>query len=927
MKAGKQYMIQSIVIAAVIILFSVLFFSSPMGAKENLTGFESAAENRYSKLYVNESTAEIAIENKLDGSIRYSNPPDWEEKETEFGGTAKEKLGSQFSLTYYTGVDVERTIDNNTESIAYEQYSIEALDNGVRIEFDFREEWDLDHWVPKIITKEGMENIKEDLEDEDTINLLLDQFDFITLQKFKEGDEHPDLRGVDPETLFGEYKPISPDLEEGENLYYYIVDRIEELRSDIDDVGEIIPDDIPNLLENMKHQGIYIRIEHPMPFHLEDITEQLKKIGYTPEDKIEDHMQTDMEFPERNQVTFHLPIEYRLDGEDLLVVIDSGEIQYPQNILNEFDELIDFPVHSIDILNFFEAADNREEGYIFVPDGAGGLIELNNQKTGISYSRQVFGDDMAISAETYKENYIEQIHLPVFGMIKEDKAFMGIIEEGAPLANIKANVAGRISSYNNIYPEFILRPVKFIEMEGEAPAIMPGGETRTGSYEFQSRPYEGEIKVRYKFLKGDDVDYVDMALEYRNYLMDSEGLDYYSEGSRSATPFVLELIGAIDVNRPVLGIPRNVIEPLTTLRQIETIIEDFTETGIENQNLHLKYKGWLSGGINHVLPDDVNVESELGGKEQFAKLYEYLQNKNISFYPEVNFLYARRNKWLDGFSVRRDASRFLNRTQGFIYNKFNRASLLGSEGDYSYIISPRKQRSLVSNFAASYREHDISGIALGDMGTQVNSDFNHNKELTVDRDQAGNIMEANLNEFNSSFDIMVSGGNALTYPYADVITEIPFSSSGHYLLDQDIPFIQIALSGLIDFAGEPVNLAENYRKNILKSVETGAIPYFKLSYSPSLQVKQTRFDHFYSIDYRDWLGEAEEIYETFSNEHLRYTNRHKIIDHQQITEGLYKTTFQENTSVIVNYNRFPEEYNDMTVPAKDFIVLSEEARR
>lgn len=50
----------------------------------------------------------------------------------------------------------------------------------------------------------------------------------------------------------------------------------------------------------------------------------------------------------------------------------------------------------------------------------------------------------------------QEVKLPVFGLIREQGAMLGIIEQGASLATINADTSGRLNGYNYVYPSFTL---------------------------------------------------------------------------------------------------------------------------------------------------------------------------------------------------------------------------------------------------------------------------------------------------------------------------------------------------------------------------------------------------------------------------------------------------------------------------------------
>lgn len=80
---------------------------------------------------------------------------------------------------------------------------------------------------------------------------------------------------------------------------------------------------------------------------------------------------------------FVIPLEFTLTEDALDVAILAGEIQETNDA---------YRLTTLSLLPYFGAAGSEEDGYLFVPDGSGALIEWN--KTGgvlDDYSQYVYG--------------------------------------------------------------------------------------------------------------------------------------------------------------------------------------------------------------------------------------------------------------------------------------------------------------------------------------------------------------------------------------------------------------------------------------------------------------------------------------------------------------------------------------------------------
>lgn len=124
-----------------IVFLWVFIASLPVSAQP--AGFEPAASNEYLTLYINTATTEIAVEDRATGKLWFSNPQD---RAATAKGTVLQRLSSQLTIVYNPNAVVK---DNFRYSVAYEQYEITGVENGVRVDYTIVEEWKNEHYLPK----------------------------------------------------------------------------------------------------------------------------------------------------------------------------------------------------------------------------------------------------------------------------------------------------------------------------------------------------------------------------------------------------------------------------------------------------------------------------------------------------------------------------------------------------------------------------------------------------------------------------------------------------------------------------------------------------------------------------------------------------------------------------------------------------------
>ena len=100
-------------------------------ADKKVEGFDLVAENDKLKLYANTSNGYVAVYDKRDGSITYSNPLNADEDE-KANKANKNYLKSQMMVYYYNADVKSGSLDTFTQCIEKNQLAVESLENGIR---------------------------------------------------------------------------------------------------------------------------------------------------------------------------------------------------------------------------------------------------------------------------------------------------------------------------------------------------------------------------------------------------------------------------------------------------------------------------------------------------------------------------------------------------------------------------------------------------------------------------------------------------------------------------------------------------------------------------------------------------------------------------------------------------------------------------
>ncbi|MCQ6559009.1 DUF5696 domain-containing protein [Paenibacillus mendelii] len=644
----------------------------------------------------------------------------------------------------------------------------------------------------------------------------------------------------------------------------------------------------------MEEQGVYERREIPKAV-VKKLLALFEKVEYTEEDLAIDNGNGSEGATEEEGANpkFSASIRYTLSGADLVVSVDTNSIT---------EDSPPYRIHSMNVLENFGAASKQDEGYIFLPDGSGTLIPLNNgKKLAQPVFMPVYGEDKAKYVKE-KYNTMQPNRLPVFGMKKNDAAFLAIIEEGDGLAWLSADIAGRQHEFNTVSSQFIILPKDEVRLSNNE--IM---------YKTPKNTYRGKLQIRYAFMNGEQANYSGMAAAYRSYLENTTDMVKMKEGGD--TPFYLELTGSIPKKKNMLGFPYEALVGLTNLEQATDLVNQLNAKQIAN--IRLNYKGWFNNGLNHDFPSDIDMEGIIGTKKEWKQLSEKLTQSGGGFYPDVAFLQVYQDS--SGFSPTADAAQYISRRYAKIY-EFDRAAYFRSDNLQYYLLSPNKLKAEINGFMSDYKNLNPGSISLRDLGSDLYSDFRRKGEVT--REDAKQIVTQQVQRIHEEVpDIMVAGGNAYTLPYASHVVRVPEKSNEYQLAGESVPFNQMVLHGYVDYAGSPYNLSDdqNVRVNMLRSLETGSNVYFSWIYEDPAVLKETSYSYLFSTHYERWLDDAVQAYEEV-NGVLKNVRGQTIARHDKLSDRVFKTTYENGLSITVNYGGQDVQVGGNTIKALDYIV-------
>lgn len=796
-------------------------------------------ENDKLRMDFDVGTTQFTITQKETGHVWYSNPKDLDSDPIALQ-KEKNNMMSTLLVKYSTENGVNNVYDSYTYSIKRNFFETEKKGNEIIVKYTVSQ-MEREYKYPLAIYESEMDEWLEEMSSNDQNVITRRCYRLVDIEKLKPSDNEAEL--------LRKY----PDLQE-DNLYL---------------------------------------IFDPLNGYLKEQCEAIfAKIGYSDEDYMR-HRELYKEKNEKVEPAFNITVHYKLEGDSLAVEIPYDDILYKRA----------YPIVQLSVLPYFGAAGTSDEGFLFVPEGGGSLINFNNGKTRQNgYFADVYGWDWASDrSAVIKET---RVAYPVFGESEGDSSYISIIEDGAEYAGITAEISGKLASYNYVRADYKM-------IHGEQFEV----STRNTSAQYSYEPHlpEGEkIRQLYKFVPSSS--YVDMAISYRDYLFENEKLT-----QNKSVPIAVEIVGAVDKVQQVMGLPKTMPYKLTSYSDAAEIVKSIdSELGIKNSNI--KLSGFFNGGVKQKMINKFSWINSLGGTAGLKNMVSELSSTSAKLYLDGTMQFAYRPNSTAGFNRYRDPARFANdevcKLQEYSPIWYGKLDSL----DPYYLLRPSNIAHASDVFIKNAGKYGFEGISYRDNGYQLSADYNDSR--LVSRAAARKQQQEKMQLANDqNLSIMINAGNSYALKYADFITNMTLHGNSYAIIDRQVPFYQIALHGYKNYAGAAINLGYEINQAVLESAETGAGLYFVFMNEPEKILQETNYTEYYAACYDTWKDRLKDIYGRYNSEFSPVANT-LICNHEYLNDSVTCTTFDNGYVVLVNFG-----YVDYTtdsgiiVPARDYKVI------
>ncbi len=602
-----------------------------------------------------------------------------------------------------------------------------------------------------------------------------------------------------------------------------------------------------------------------------------------------------------------IPLQYRLVG-------DSLEVSVPHEYLDEtWGE--EWVCQSIEVLPFFGASTEADEGYILAPDGSGALIALNSDKYVYNAysSDQIYGLEQAYG-DVVAATRREQVIMPVYGMKVNDTAFLAVITEGAGTGKVQTYLSRKATSYNQAYSTTTLR-----ESRIKSVAVGTNGGMNFEDGDSHGKDYTacliagGAYTTRFYFLNGEDADYAGMSECYRNHL-NSVG-EMHTSDLVEKQYTILDVYGAVSLTEIVMGVQREVITELTSYNELCDIVRALKAAGVDN--LIINYIGALKGGLETTMLETAKHEPALGSQKEFTAMLACMEEQGVILFFQAEP--AQMFKEGNGYNKQDDAIRsfFDGTPKTKVYSPSNVKNARTRKN--AWMLQQEIVPAVMEKFAASAKKLGIENIALNTLGEMAY--LNLDKENFVSRDDTISYWaEAAENTRKYADHILVHVGNAYSAAWADVITDIAPGASDFDVQDGGIPFYQMTMHGQVVLGTQAINESADYQLAFLNAIESGSSLKYSIMAEENTRLVGTAYTDMVSCSWDHWVDTICEQYRQMQTA-IGDLGSVTIEAHEWLANGVTKTTYANGVSVIVNYNEEAHQHEGLTVDGRSFVRM------
>ena len=583
---------------------------------------------------------------------------------------------------------------------------------------------------------------------------------------------------------------------------------------------------------------------------------------------------------------FKYPVEYTLEDDCLKASLKVSEIKEPKE---------DKIATEVTLLSSFGAASDTEDGCFVIPDGSGALVRFNNGKTmdSNSYQQRVYGQDVT-AVPTSRGAVTEQIYLPVYGIVKEDNALLAVASKGDSNAYLSTYVSKQSnSSFNLCYFTFILRETDTFYMSGSNSDKLTVFEN--------GNILSDDIEMRYYPISQKDADFTDVAERYRRYLIEEKGVTPKTE---DGPPLNVDFYGGALKKKSVLGIPVTMKQTATKYGEAAEIVSELKTKGVDS--MAVTYNCWNSDGISRKVSKKASASGTLGGSSGLDKLKSVIDENGFSLapaYDNTNFYSG------NGYYAFSDTCVRVSGSYSRIVSYDRAYGIPDGFKENMSLLSPDCFTDVYGTIAKNCADKGFSEVSVSGMASCLYGDYGK-KEIS--RYKAMQLAEESLKALSNEVgEVSADCANAYALPYLSRISSVPLSSSRFDIFNEDIPFYQAVMHGLIPYSSTAVNSDPDPDTLLMMSALTGSELNYDMVYCETSDLKDTDLDVYFYANYADITDTAALEYKLFQPLLSRISS--STLTDYRYSNDTATAVYSDGTEITADFRAKTINYGGMTI--------------
>ena len=544
-------------------------------------------------------------------------------------------------------------------------------------------------------------------------------------------------------------------------------------------------------------------------------------------------------------------------------------------------------------------------GYIVVPDGSGSIIPFKNNNVALgTYQSYVYGQNYTNLSNHYSPESggtivpLKDASMPMFGVVhnktdkNSQKAICAYATKGEQHMSInvspdKADNDEYIYAYAKFRKNFAYTEYYSQDLSQQAP-VLP------------KDLLDFDIGMRYDFLEGDDANYVGIAKNYRNYLINDEKQLTNKTFDADHITTRLDFIMA-DAEDSVLGTTNAVV---TTANDVNEILNDSLDNGINN--IVTSLLGWQDGGVTLGRPDEVDFSRNIGTAKQYRNLISNMKERGVDVSFSQDYYLINENQ----ISLSGNATKHIN-GKYIEFRSFNHTFI----NEFNYARTDKAAKWVKNQYSELRDDTGVNTMTVSGISNHALSHYEGTREKAMSN------IEGAFSYLNSKGSVNADQPSKYLWEYVDRYFNAPISDSQHLIEEEEMPLLQLVLKGCMELYAPYSNFSFYDQNSVLKMIDFNVYPSFVLSKESSHLLSYTNSANYYSTEYSLYKDMIKDIYTQVDSALGKVINANWN-SRTKTDNGLIVNVYSNGKKIVINYSDSPLKYNGtVTVPAQGFEVL------